>query len=186
MAAFIDHIESHLGPIQDGARLRPGVQGVRFLDRPDRGATTFMTLGLSSHVLTQRSGVGVRIEFVIACRDAFVQPFNPLSVLADVCSQVLPGHSAPARGTVYGPRGRFFRESEMEALYCASPVYFPENLCKFGGYAEPFVLVWLVPITTPEAHYVGTNGWQSFEELLAHVDPDLLDLGRRSFIENDV
>jgi len=185
MAAFIDHIESHLGPIQDGARLREGVQGVRFRDRPNPGATTFMTLGLSNHVLTQRSGVDVRIEFVIACHDAFVEGFNSLSVLADVCDQVLPDHSAPARGTVFGPRGRFFEGSEMEALYCASPVYFPDDLCKFGGFSEPFVPVWLVPITKLEAHYVGTNGWNSFEELLARVDPNLLDLRRRSLIESD-
>jgi hypothetical protein len=184
MHAFIEHVESHLGPIQDGARLRAGISGVRFCDRPHRGSSSFLTLGLSHHVLTQRHRPGVRVEFILACKDEFVDLLNPLSVLADVCDEVEPAHSAPARGTVFGPRGKFFEGSEMEALYCAAPVYFPDALGTFTGFPEPFVLIWLVPITRPEAIYVHSDGWEAFEELLEGFDPDLLDLERRSLVES--
>ena len=183
MHPFLEHIETCLGPIQSGARLREGVDGVRFRDRPHDGATAFLTLGLSHHVFGQRHGVGVRIEFLLACRDEFVESLNPLSVLADVCDEVVPAHSAPSRGTVFGPRGRFFEGSEMEALYCGAPVYFPDALGTFSGFPEPLVLIWLVPITRQEAFYVHTRGWKAFEDLLEGFDPDLLDLQRPSLVE---
>jgi hypothetical protein len=77
-----------------------------------------------------------------------------MSVLADVSEQALERHSAPPRGTVIGPRGQFFDESPMEALYCAQPSYFDESLCRFEGFSEPLVFIWLVPITPTEAKFV--------------------------------
>src|SRR5688572_5513406 len=121
MHPFLAHLEAHMGPIQAGGRLRDGVQAVRFKDRPFRGASSFLTLGLSHHVLRQEEGAGVRIEFLLSCRNEFVASFNSASVLADVCDAVFEAQSPPLRGAVFGPRGRFFDESEMEALYCSPP-----------------------------------------------------------------
>ena len=47
---------------------------------------------------------------------------------------------------------------------------------------EPIVLVWLVPITAAEAHYVNDRTWEAFEDLLEEVNPDLRDLGRASVV----
>jgi len=183
MPSFIDHLEAHLGPIKGGCRLRDGVQGVRFADCPRPGCATFMTLGLTHHVFDQASGKGVRPEFLISCRDEFVASLNALSLLADIADSCLPTHAAPARGTVFGPAGRFFAASEMEALYCAVPTYFPEAFGEFGGFPEPFVPIWLVPITRSEAAYVHSHGWSAFEARLDAAAPDLLDLRRAAAVE---
>jgi hypothetical protein len=179
---FITHVERCLGPIQAGATLREGVQGARFGDCPHKGASAFMTLGLSHHAFTQSRSPRVRIEFLVACRDQFVESFRPLSVLADVSDQAVLLHSAPARGTVIGPRGRFFEKSEMQALYCTHPTYFDDALSCFDGFPEPLVVVWLVPITPDEATYVQLHGWSAFEDRLEKDQPDLLDLERSPII----
>jgi hypothetical protein len=182
---LIEHVESYLGPIQAGARLREGVQGAQFRERPVAGSSSFMTLGLSHHVLKQGSGKGIRIELVIACRDNFVESLSPLSILADVADRVAATHVAPARGTVLGPAGRFSPRFPMEALYCCNPVYFDDGLAQFSGFSEPLVIIWLVPITPEEALYVRESGWNAFEYLLETANPDLLDLERPSLVESD-
>lgn len=183
-STLIDHLERYLGPIHSGAPLGAGVQGVLFPDRPFRGSTTFTTLGLSNHLLSQERGPQVRLEFVLACRNAVVDAFSPLSVLADISEHAVAAHSAPARGTVIGPRGRFFPESTMEALYCAEPVYFDDGLTKFSGFPQPFLLVWLVPIAPVEAAFVRSHGWSRFEDVLAETQPDLLDLLRLPAVDH--
>jgi hypothetical protein len=181
---FLDHIEEHLGPIHGGGLVHEGAEGgakvhaVRFGDCPEPGASTIMTLGLTHHVSHQAEGPDVRVEFLIACRDGMVDGLNPASVLADVCDAWARTHHAPARGTVIGPKGRFHKEWEMEALYCSAPTYFHEGLLAFSGFLEPFLPIWLVPITRGEAHYIRERGWPAFESRLAEADADLLDLRR--------
>ena len=186
VSSFIYHIEKHLGPIRSGARLGEGISAVRFTDCPMPGATTFMTLGLSHHFFSQAVRESVCIELLVACREDLVEPFNPASVLADVCERIVPAHVAPPRGTVFGPAGRFFAASKTEALYCSPPAYFHEDLGKFDGFSAPFVPIWLVPITPAEAAFVGQRGWQAFEDLLDEKEPDLLDLTRPCLILDDV
>ena len=184
-ANFVEHMEEHLGRIQAGARLSESIHGVRFADMPEPGASTFATLGLTHHVLKQGGdGPDVRVEFLVACRDEVVDAFNPLSVLAAMSDQAMDLHTAPPRGTVIGPRGRFFPASEMEALYCAAPTYFHEELTSFSGFPEPLVIVWLVPIHPAEARFIRSHGWQKFEEKLDEANPDLLDLGRAAVVDH--
>jgi len=179
---FIEHLEHHLGPIHNGATLCEGVLGAQFLARPFAESTTFMSVGLSHHVFQQSNGNPLRIEFLVACHNKFVDAFNPMSILADLCEQAISLHSVPPRGTVIGPRGKFFETTMMEALYCASPVYFDDALSPFVRLQEPVIIVWLVPITPDEAAYVETHGWSAFEDRLEEVNPDLLDLKRVSVV----
>ena len=141
-----------------------------------------MTLGLSHHAFHQTEGVNVRPEILIACHAKTVEAFNPASVLANVCDMCVAAHHAPPRGTVFGPRGRFFPDSEMTALYCSLPTCFHEGLPAFDGFPEPFLPIWLVPITSNEARFIRENGWPAFESLLEEADPDLLDLSRPSIV----
>jgi hypothetical protein len=180
--SFVDHIEEHLGPIQGGTPLREGVQAAWFADCPSPGATTVMTLGLSHHVFHQTNGPDVRLELVMACHESLVESLNPASLLADVCDRIAPTHHAPARGTVFGPAGPLFPASEMEALYCSPPTYFHQDLRSFDGFPEPFLPIWLIPITPEEATFVHENGWQAFEDLLDEASPDVLDVARASLV----
>ncbi len=176
--ALVRYFETYLGPIQSGLRLSEGVQGVTFREQPVTGATAFTTLGLCNHLLAQKRGPSVRVEFLLACQNSFIDSFRPLSVLADVSDQALALHSAP-------PRGRFFAESQMEALYYAAPVYFQDGLVNFSGFVEPLLLIWLVPISPAEAAFVKTHGWSRFETLLTELDPDLLDLLRAPVVDHE-
>ena len=181
---LISHLETYLGQIQAGAPLSEGIQGVVFPDQPVTGATAFTTLGLSNHLLAQERGPRARLEFLFACRDAHLDQFEPLSVLADVTDQALAAHAAPPRGTVIGPGGPFFAGSQMEALYCTGPVYFQDGLSTFAGFAEPFLIVWLVPIAPIEAAFVQSHGWSRFETLLTEAQPDLLDMLRPAIVDH--
>ena len=66
----------------------------------------------------------------------------------------------------------------MEALYVAHPTYFPDEFgeCSSGGHAMR--ILWLVPISRPEAQYVRDRGWSAFEDQLVERQPDLTDLLR--------
>ena len=44
------------------------------------------------------------------------------------------------------------------------------------------VLAWMIPITRAEAEFAATEGWESFEDVLARSDPDLLDMHRVSVV----
>jgi hypothetical protein len=139
-----------------------------------------MTLGLSHHISHQTEGPDLRLEFLVACDEGTIDLFNPASVLADICDIWFQNHHAPARGTVIGPRGRFFKESEMAALYCSPPLYFHQALSTFPGFPEPFVPIWLIPITPDEAQFIREHGWPAFEHRLAEAETDLLNLCRPS------
>jgi hypothetical protein len=71
----------------------------------------------------------------------------------------------------------------MEALYCTDPVYFDPALADFGGFGDPFVPIWLVPITAAEAAFVRQRGAEAFEDILEAANPVLLDLRRPAVVE---
>jgi suppressor of fused protein SUFU len=181
--SFIEHIEEYLGPIQGGTGLREGVQAAWFADCPSPGSTAVMTLGLSHHAFHQAEGPDVRMEMIIAWHGDAAPSLNGAgSVLADICDRIVPAHHAPPRGTVFGPGGRFFPGSEVEALYCSLPTYFSEELAAFDGFPEPFLPIWLVPITPDEARFVREQGWQAFEDLWEEAGADMLNVMRPSLV----
>lgn len=133
---------------------------------------------MSHHELSVHDDQTVRQELLIACREP-VPKANVASVLLDLGEQAITEHSAYLRGDVIGPRGPMFPSGELCAVYIADPVSFPEAFARFEGIS----LIWAVPITVAEAHFVGEQGWRAFEQLLVDGDPDLLDLERPSVVE---
>lgn len=181
---LIAHLERHLGRMARGAAAPAGefrVQLAVFKDQPSPGATAYATLGLSHHLLRDPSGREYRQELLGCsheCFDALVPEGNLLTIAADLIRE----HRALLRGEVVGPRGAIVPGSTLEAYYSAIPVYFPDALATFGGTAPPTVLVWLVPITHAEAHFVFAQGWSAFEDVLVERAPDLLDLKRATVV----
>jgi len=86
------------------------------------------------------------------------------------------------RGEVIGPRGRFFEESTLTALYVLSPAYFPEEFGEAGASCGSVIFAWLVPTTDREASFVSSHGWDEFERQLEKHDPDLIDFRRLSIV----
>ena len=181
---LIRHLESFLGPIDAGFRVEeadrpPGVQIVRFRNAPSAGATTFSTLGLSSHWLHQRKGRPVRMELLFACR-AIQEPVNIAALMLQVAGEALATHRAFSRGDCIGPRGRLFSAHTLEALYVGNPVYFPDELVSLNLDSTPVIFAWLIPVSLAEARLCREDGWRVLEQRIADVDPDLLDLDRPS------
>ncbi len=184
--SLVSYIERVLGEPDVGSMLTDAAQAqryfvTRFANTPIPGATTFMTLGLSEHRLTQPDG-SIRQELVFAHYDRF-QHMESAKLITSVARECLESHRALLHGDVLGPAGPLCVDTEMQALYCCPPVYFDDRLRVFeeDGF-EPTVFVWLVPIWKQEANFVRSQGHRRFEDLLEEKDPDLLDLKRTSIV----
>jgi hypothetical protein len=184
MRTLIDHFEDLLGPIETGWQTnergeRTLFQVVRFGRGPVQDSITFATLGLSNAALTDpESGKRIRHELVIT-----VPPTLSVSNVPGILQQAAEESLAAGRpylcGEVIGPRGPLFEGTRMEALYVASPVYFPDSFAYFESpVLGTVVLAWLVPITAREARFVYERGWDAFEDKLVERDPDLVNIYR--------
>ncbi|MDQ1748704.1 MAG: hypothetical protein QOD07_2967 [Frankiaceae bacterium] len=160
----------------DGQEL--SFQIVRFDAAPFPGATTFASLGISRVPLRAPSGRDVRLELLFACRDAFAARNVP-AILQQLGLEALSTETAYLRGQTVGPRGRLFPAGELEAIYFALPVYWPDSLGVYSlSNGDKVQLVWAVPIHASEALFVSEFGWSEFEKRLGDRNPDLLDLER--------
>lgn len=186
---FGEFLEQHLGEIQygfthdeNGDRLT--FQIVKYGEGlPFEGAVTYTTLGLSNEVLHSRqSGKNIRQELVFVAPSNYSDRNIP-GILQRVASMAISSRHAWLRGDVIGPYGTMLVDSEMEGLYVAPPVYFPDD---FATYTEEngkqIVLAWLIPVTPSEIHFVNQNGWERFEDLLETTNPDLIDFNRKSIV----
>jgi hypothetical protein len=180
---LIAHVEQHIGVISRGSELSSdrGIQAVIVDGHPTLEATSYLTLGLSDHVLTGPSGRQFRQELLGASYTRFAE-LNPDANLLKIAHDLLQAHRAALRGEVIGPAGPIVHGSSLEAYYCSLPAYFSDDLVTFRGSVPATTFIWLVPITHPEAHYVWEQGWAKFEDLLVERDPDLLDLTRPSLV----
>lgn len=182
MGSLIKHVELHLGPIEGGwSKYTNGTVApftiVRFRDQPHPGVSTYLTLGLSNHVISLASGRPVRQELLLSADRRF-DSWNIPGLLGTVGREVLTRHQGLLRGEVLGPAGPLLPGSSLEALYCASPVHFPDSFAVCGSTSPPTVFVWLIPIASEEAEAVRSHGWSHFEDVLVTKKPDLFDLER--------
>ena len=184
MTDLVDHLERFLGPIDSGIQgddsTPPGVQVIRFgVDRPFTGVTTWATLGLSHHHLTQSDGRSLHQELVMHL-STIHQPSTIAGLLFQAAAELIQRGHGLTRGEVIGPRERLFAETDMTALVAASPVYLPDSFAVCDTPAGPVALTWLIPLTQAEAHFTLDHGWPALEAIFVAQDPDLTDLSRIS------
>jgi len=180
---LVDHLEGHLGQFVEGWKSDPptGVQVVRFANQPFPQASTFVTLGLSHHVLDQGDDAKAALELLLPAWDD-TDRWAVVSLLGSFAHLVVEKHHAPPRGTVSN-LDYFIPGGRMSAVYVSLPVTFPKSFWIYEGVSPPVVLVWLIPIHPEETGYVATHGWKAFEDLLESPDPDLLDFNRKPVVE---
>lgn len=183
MPGLIEHLEKYLGRIdagwsEDDSGTSQPFQVARFAGGMILDAVSFSTVGLSKYPLSsRRTGRGIRHELVMCVKDVLRDGPVP-GLLQQAGNESLASGRPYLRGDVIGPRGGLFPRSELTALYVALPVYFPDDFAvAFENEAE-IAIAWLVPISTGEADFVASHGWQAFEDLLTREDPDLLDVYR--------
>lgn len=186
MKEFINFLEQHLGEIaygwdQDENGDKLPFQVLKFNNGPSPGTCTFTTLGLSDHGFTLNDEKVVYQELVFI---AYAQLGNQNipGILMQVGKSLLYQHQALLSGEVIGPYDDLLDQTNMQALYVTSPVYFTESFHYYKGKKKTIVMAWLIPVTAGEAHFVIREGWNSFEDLLEQKDPDLVDFTRKSLI----
>src|SRR5215470_14938988 len=110
MSDLIEHLESHLGPIdsgwsKDADGQRMPFEVVLFKGGPISNTLTLVTLGLSKTQLRSRqSGKLIRHELVLIVRDG-TGPRNLPRVVQELGQDLLLRGEAILRGDVIGPRG---------------------------------------------------------------------------------
>lgn len=160
-------------------------------DRPLLGAANAArSRGLhdarSQRPQTPIGGIGkeIRQEFVLVVSDRLRDSPAP-SIILDLAKERVSTGTALLRGEVVGPRGPLFAMSSLSALYAAVPVLLHDDFasCELedGGTA---VMTWLVPISHEEAHFIWTEGWDAFEDLLVEHQPDLTDVDRTPLVHD--
>jgi hypothetical protein len=182
---LIEHLESHLGPLEGGWRQTDsgdgGVRVVSFADQPYAGVRTYVTLGLSRRPLPMPRHREVRQEIVFVAGDRHPAE-QAASFLLTFAEHVRGQKRALLRGDVVGPGPRLIPGVALNAVYAAIPVLHDESFATFSGSEPPTVFVWAVPLHAAEAKLVRRIGWEEFEDLLESRDPDLADLDRASLV----
>lgn len=181
---IIEHAEKYLGEITRGWKdedSEGNLQIVSFQDRPGESATTFLSLGLSDHVLDISDTKSVRHELVFSIYSMAISTMV-VSFLFSLCEAISNRGKAVLRGEVIPLSSEIAKRIGFEAVYCAIPVFFDDGFATYGESSPSTVIVWALPIYQREVDYIEKNGWEAFEDLLEEKDPDLCALDRTPII----
>ncbi|MDX6709646.1 MAG: hypothetical protein QOH96_662, partial [Blastocatellia bacterium] len=143
--SIITHIEHFLGQIGDGWKLiEPGyeVNVASFRDKPFEGAITYVTLGLSHHVLAMNPEESVRQELVFTTYEKY-SGGEIASFLITFSDFILSKHQALLRGDVVGPGESIIPGCPLKAVYSSMPAVFDDGFAVYKGTSPPTVLVWI-------------------------------------------
>jgi len=176
----ISHIERHLGTIGASWTLKENenhVQVIRYPDAPIKSVATFVTLGLSHHLLAMSDTQNIRQELIFSA----YQKFNEgkiASMLLTFSDFVIHRHKAILRGDIECSNEPIIPDIPLTCLYATIPTLFQDSIDVCHLTSPPTVFVWLLPLHRSEANFVKTNGWSKFEEMLEKLKADVFDLCR--------
>lgn len=180
VADLIEHLESHLGPLQSGSAgdesTPHGVQVAWFgPDVPFTGVTTLVTVGLSRYHLTLPGGEHLHQELLMHVPSGDTSGWAA-GHLFFMAGRMVERRSALPNGQVITQSGPMFPDTEITGFVATSPRYLPEEFAVCPIEEDvPAVVVWLAPVTTGEAAYAREHGWPALERLFREHDPDLCD-----------
>ncbi|NOV96590.1 suppressor of fused domain protein [Isoptericola halotolerans] len=181
--SLVRHLEGALGTIvkgwtQDPSGRELGFSVVQFALGSDERSIAYSTLGLSKFVLGSTvSDKDIYQELLILAPRSLSEAL-PASLLGQAGSMLIKQGSSVLRGEVLGPIGPLSPGSDMTHLYATVPVYFPPEFAELKEDGKAIAIVWLVPISSPEAEFVSTHGWNAFEDWLEERDPALSNWSR--------
>lgn len=180
-APLLQFLESQLGQMAGGRIFEspPGreVYLARYENQPVTDAITYVTTGLSRHILHQLSGRDIRLE-LLTCVWSRFRESDLDSLLFVLAQNILERHHAPAQGEWVGPAGPVVSGSKLEAFYFMPPLYHPETLEVFNEEPPETVIVWALPVAPSEVEFIKNRGWRAFEKRLRRDEPDIMDMLR--------
>ena len=180
-----EHIEKHIGTITRGwpSNAIDGFSVCLVERSPEVSVNTYVTLGVSNHVLNQPSRRSIRQEYLLVADISF--PAGPLvDLLGTIATLAIGRHEAIVRGQVIHARATLAQVCSKVSLYATSATLFSNDATTIAT-SPPTVFTWLIPITLAEEKFRQTRGWSAFEDLLEQAEPDLFDLNRASTILPD-
>jgi hypothetical protein len=177
------HIYKYCGETPDALfdKEDTGISVAKFNDIPDKGLTTYITIGLSGHQLKQESNRPIRQELMITLDSGYAARVAVEQVVSTVATMIVKSHNAVKNGEVIGPFGPLFPEDpqmNLTAIGCGSPAYFDEGFDRFDHNDELMVFVELVPLTTKEAKSIEQDGWDQFIDKISSFEIEHLDYYR--------
>jgi hypothetical protein len=158
------------------------IEVVKAVDRPQTGATSYSTLGLSGHPVSRGgSELPVRVELVGACESAFPEFSN---VLATAAFCIIKDRWFCAPGTMFPDVVRMYRpDAAMRHLLFVRPFLW--------GHRVPHVLqlegktsAWLqaIPISEAEMAYGEARGPEALDDVFFEKQIDVFDIDRDSVL----
>ena len=178
-----EHVDRYLGPEPSRVFVDEtlGIHVAFFVDKPDTGLLTSITIGLSGHALEQpASGRKIRQELMV-CVDRRYRELAWREILLSAAKQILDRHTAVMLGEVMGPAGRLFPEApwcNATALLVSLPTFFDADFAEVEFDEIPMVFAELIPITTSEAEWIHQFGWSAFFDRINSGEVNILDLDR--------
>ena len=177
---LIGHIEKYLGKIQGGEAISHEEYGRLnfgyFKNQPFDDLLTYITLGLSHHVISINENKDVRCELLFSVMEMYEHD-NIYNLLRYVANEILSTHKALLRGqTLILPPG-ILKDCNMNGLYVSLPIFFDEDFHVYNS-SPPTVFCWIFPLYSEEMDFIAHNGWNRFEDILEVIDCNLWDLKR--------
>ncbi len=176
---LVTYLEERLGRLRDGDTWPDMPFPVaRFL--PIRGATCFVTIGLSKKPL-HHGRRHIHQELLLASRSRWSNDISAL--LATIAKEAWNGTQAVRPGQLFGPRGLIVDSSSVVGFCALKPLSFNSSfpLCTYEE--RPIEILQLVPITLGEGELVRDRGPRALLRLIREHEPDLLDLARPPMCE---
>lgn len=176
----IRHVEGFLGSISAGFKVSDSLLVAEFEDAPELKVNSYVTFGLSNHVLSLPNGREVRQELVGAVGTEFGNGALA-SFLGTLAESLLISHRALLRGQLLGP-GESIAGTIMRHGYVAVPTFLPDEFGQIEGTNPDTVFAWVIPVTDREAGYIREHGWDTFSDLMESIEFDVYDLSRSSIV----
>lgn len=179
---IIEHIENFLGKVSRGWKdnnSNSDVQIICIENSPYQFVNTFLTLGMSNHVLKLAGEKKVRQELIMPL-SCTITPSEKwvVSCLLYICELILKNHEAPLRGQVLHLPSKITDNLGIDAVYCAIPMFLDESFSIFRESDPPTIMIWVIPIYKSEVDFINSNGWEKFEDILESKNPNLFTVKR--------
>lgn len=177
----IKHLEKYLGTITEGESVANENYGklifLKFANRPFENITTYVSLGLSNHILHIKEGKEVRMEILASIYTE--QESNCINdLLLYVSNKMLKTHKAILRGQVLEIPENILGNNLFTSVYVSIPIFFEEGFATIKTSNPDTIFAWIFPLYKSEADFISRKGWDAFEDLLEKNDCDFWSLGR--------
>ncbi len=175
----IEHLDDTLG-IQENQSIwsykEKGFWILKYDNQPQKYSSSYITVGLGRHLLTQTSGKKIRQELMFTFWEEYAEN-KPEDKLASLSLDFLDRHIPIPNHQVIPWKGGVFEKFAFSAVYCTNARHMPENFELIED--EPnLIFAWLIPIYPEEQAFCMKYGWSNFENHINTQKPDFFSLTR--------